>query len=230
MNKKLIIVISVILVVVAGLVVLKYYDFSKTSSDKEIIMNTETEEGESKLQEQAADIIKAKDFSRCDEISDPTYKAVCVNNIALNIAQETGDASYCDRMDNKLVPKEDCERQAVFAKSVENEDIKVCGGATMESVRRDCENGLWQSLAFKRGSIKLCENIKTENERNYCHDNYVLNKRYAGKIDKLNCILLEDIQTREDCKKVKEDVGQACRATQSILFADYCSQNNFRRF
>lgn len=216
------------MVIAVGLVVLRYYDFSKTVSEKKIIINTETEGGEIKLQEQAADIIKSKDFSRCDEISDPTYKTVCVNNIAMNVAQETGDVSYCDKMDNKLVPKEDCERQAVFAKSVENEDIKVCEGATIELVRRDCENGLWQSLAFKRGDIKLCENIKTENEKNYCHDNYLLNKEFAGKINKLDCNSLREVQAQEDCRQVKKNAAQACRAVQSTLFTDYCSQNKFR--
>jgi len=52
---------------------------------------------ELQLQEQAGAIIKTKDFNRCDEIKDEMYHTVCINNIALNLAQETQDISYIAR-------------------------------------------------------------------------------------------------------------------------------------
>lgn len=226
MNKKALFIIFLILIGAVGLL---FYNFSKPIPKKEVAINTESSaEGELKLQEQAAEIIKSKDFFKCNEISNPTYRVVCINNIALNLAQETGDLSHCEKIDNKLIPQEDCERQIIFTKSVEKEDIRVCGETKNEALKKECEAGLWQSLAFKKEDSKLCENISTEYDQNYCYDNLVFNKEFLNNASGFDCGLFRDEKVQNDCNKYKKDtIGkEGCVNLTSSLFLSHCLANN----
>lgn len=182
---------------------------------------------ELELQQQVADIVATKDFSQCSKVSDLIYKVVCVNNIALNLAQETQDLSYCQKIDNNLVPISDCERQIIFTKSVTKGDVKVCEETNDAMIKEECITGYWQTKAYKEGNTALCENIGNEFGKNFCYDNYLFNTTFLKNISGYDCRSFKDTQTQEDCKTYKKTASNGmCEGLSSMLFTNYCAVNN----
>ena len=129
---KYIVAINVVIVLIFIVFVLgvKLYQ-TKINEPKLILNNTEninynsdisTNDLENKIEELVErndevyydDIIKGGDIEKCNTIESEYEKAICINNIALNLAQETMDISYCERVDNKLVSRDECERQIIL--------------------------------------------------------------------------------------------------------------------
>lgn len=222
---------SVILIIIfISLFVLGYFyrtpilDFLKTRQ------TTESRD-EIKLQEQAGEIIKTKDFGRCDEIKDEMYQTVCINNIALNLAQETQDISYCQKIDDKLVSVSSCESQIIFQKSLDKEDIRVCQETQNTELQKQCQENFWPNLALKKEDIKICNNLQTEQDKNLCSDNYLFQKEFiTQKPAGFDCEKFKDEQVRADCKIYKTDsVKQTpdfCAKLKSNLFLNHCFLNN----
>jgi len=181
---------------------------------------------ELQLQEQAGAIIKTKDFNRCDEIKDEMYHTVCINNIALNLAQETQDISYCQKIDNKLVPIRDCESQVIFKKSLDKESIAICDETKDQELQKQCRNSFWPSLALKKQDNKLCDNIQTEPEKTFCYDNYVLQKEFTQDAANFKCTEFSDKQVRLDCTSYQANSKQLtmemCNQFKSGLFLNFC--------
>lgn len=222
---KNIIVSIIIAVIVLGFGVYLYFPevFLKFSSaTKAPEVKTELE-----LQQQVADIVATKDFSQCGNVSDAMYKVVCVNNIALNLAQETQDLSYCQKIDNALVPISDCERQIIFTKSVTKGDVAVCSETNDAVIREECIAGFWQTKAFNEGNTKLCENIGNEFNKNYCYDNYLFNTTFLKNVSGFDCRSFKDAQTQKDCKTYKKlSAGSMCEGLSSMLFTNHCAITN----
>jgi len=179
------------------------------------------------LQKKAAEIIKTEDFSQCEEIENQMYKAVCINNIALNLAEKNQDVSYCQRLDNKLVKIANCERRIVFKKSQDKENIAICSEARDKEVQKECQNSFWPSLAVKKQDINLCDNILVKEEKNNCKNNYLFEK-LIGTEDSFDCQKFIDQQLKEDCQKYRENIlkiGERtinCNIFKSDLFLNYC--------
>lgn len=182
-----------------------------------------------RLQEQVGEIIASKDFSKCDNVSSPYYRTVCINNIALNLAQEKQDITYCQRLDDRLLSIYECEASIVFGKSLANEDIGVCAETKNDILRKRCEKNFWPSLALKKADINLCNNVQPE-EKIVCRDRYIFEKEFANQptdvIKKFNCLKFEDKQTRADCALYKGSdfkIGSnICARLRSPLFVNYC--------
>lgn len=187
---------------------------------------------EIKLQEQAGAIIKTKDFNRCDEIKDEMYRTVCINNIALNLAQETQDISYCQKIDNKLVPIRDCEAQIIFQKFLDKEDINVCKETKNQELQKQCQESFWPSLALKKENIKLCDQVEIEKERNYCHDNYLFQKEFIQDAANFKCAEFFDKQVQLDCKAYQANSKQltmeTCGKFKSNLFLNFCFSHSLK--
>jgi len=223
---KKIIIPLIVAVIIVGFGTYLYFPqiFSKIlNATKEVEVKTELE-----LQQQVADIVATKDFSQCNKVSDEIYKVVCVNNIALNLAQETQDLSYCQKIDNTLVPISDCERQIIFTKSVTKGDIKVCEETKDAAIKEECITGYWQAKAFNEGNTALCENIGNEFGKNYCYDSYLFSNKFQNNVSGFDCRSLKDIQTQEDCKNYKKvpSPSVSCGELRSMLFSNYCAINN----
>ncbi len=178
-----------------------------------------------KLQEQAAEIIKSKNFDRCQEIKDNGYQKVCVNNIALNLAQEQQDLSFCQKLDNALVGIESCEREIIFKKAIDKEDIKVCGETKNSQLKKECEDKFWPDLAIKKGDINVCNDISVESAKENCINTYLLEKEFFANAKEFDCNKFQGDQIRKDCNLFKENLDQGiefCAKMTSGLFKNYC--------
>lgn len=202
---------------------------------------------ELKLQEQVGDIIKTKDLGQCDGIENEMYKKVCINNIALNLAQETQDISYCQKLDNELVPIRDCESRVVFAKSLEREDIAVCQETKDQELQKQCQDSFYSQLALKKEDINICSQAPSEEQANLCYNSFLITRDFTKDSKNFNCTLLKGLDTQEDCQKMKELLAKepielagipgmprmanfkSCSQLKTTVFSSYCLSNFMAR-
>lgn len=188
---------------------------------------------EQKLQGQIAEIIKSKDITRCGAVTDAIYSAACVNNIALTLAEERGDISYCARVDGKLVSRTQCEQQVVYKKSLQNEDIAVCKESTFENIVKQCEESFYFSLALKKNDPTVCYRDSDKTKGDMCYDRvFLLKNKNMADLKTLSCGDLRSPFAEEDCRSFKstfsaqvstERIFSFCEKQKTNLFQDVCA-------
>ncbi|HGJ66374.1 TPA: hypothetical protein ENS27_13505 [bacterium] len=181
---------------------------------------------EAEIQEQMAEIIKSKDDRKCKEINNEIYQTACVNNIALNLAKETGDISYCQKIDDKLMSKKNCEGLIVMKKAIEKEDIKFCKEATDKQIMKNCEGTFWLALARKKKDIDMCQNIELEQNKANCHDSYLFDYEFSQNKIAFDCNKFKDANNKKDCQIFKKyfdkDDSLMCASFKGSLFPYFC--------
>lgn len=187
---------------------------------------------ELRLQAQVADIIKTKDITKCNAVNDALYATVCANNIALNLAQEQNNISYCANLDDKLVSRSQCEQQVVFSKSLQEENIAICKEAVNPDTVKRCEESFYTSLALKKSDSAVCFQISEKSKQDMCHNQIVLSKsNYLTNPETLVCGDLRSLGAQEDCalfkKAASSQVGQEallsfCQKQKTNLFQNIC--------
>lgn len=185
-----------------------------------------TPEQELKLQEQIAPLIKAGDMAACDQVQNDMYKKVCINNIALNKAEETKDIAYCQHLDNELITRADCERQVVSILSLEREDISVCDTATDTNVRTQCRDNFAISLAMKKDDSAVCDQSANPAQ---CKDLFHL-QQFMQDPTKVSCDSFSTPEAQADCAALKplatetdpQKLAEFCQNKQSELFSQLC--------
>ena len=187
---------------------------------------------ELQIQEQLGELIKGGNFDDCKKIGNAYYETVCVNNVALQLAQERLDVSYCQKIDNKLVPIADCERKIIFTKSINKEDAAACDETKNEELRLQCRTELYLGLAFKKNDVSVCERETTPERRAECADRYIFQKEYVGKSTDFDCNRFLGDDMRQDCSMFATKKGlrrsEACLELQSNLFINHCMRQAIR--
>jgi hypothetical protein len=189
-----------------------------------------TLEEELAFQEQISPLIAAGDMTACDQVQNDRYQKVCINNIALSKAEETNDISYCQHIDNELIPRADCERQVVDTLSQEREDITVCNQATDTEVQTQCKESYHLALALKKNDQTIC--MQATNPSN-CSDTFYL-RQFMQDPAKVSCDLFFTPEAQADCAALKavatdqQALMQFCQEKQSPLFALFCQSKGMQ--
>lgn len=171
-----------------------------------------------KYQKQMAAVIATKDFSRCEIVADSVYRAGCINNIAVHSAVESLDISYCQKIDNQLASRDNCERHVIFQNSVEKEDVEVCGAIHDQELREQCQDNFYLQTAFRKQDPSACELAPIE-RRNICHDNYLLStKSFVQNRENFDCGSLKHKNIADDCLVLKEASEEQMRETEFCQF------------
>ncbi|MEK7452618.1 MAG: hypothetical protein AAB614_00085 [Patescibacteria group bacterium] len=228
MKKTIIITIIFILITIVVFSIL-YFSFSLKKGED---LSNVTTLNEREIQKNTLEIIKTKDFSLCENISDITYKSVCINNIAMMLAKESGDISYCQKMDGKLITTQECEIQTLSVKLSESGDATLCDKFTNQVSKDDCKNGFYLSVSQEKGDISLCKNIKNKTDSDLCINSYNTRKVFLNDPANFDCSLMIGDDAISDCKKVKDiisDFGNnvilspdKCLQLKTSLFSTYC--------
>jgi hypothetical protein len=188
---------------------------------------------EKTLDQRVADIIKTGNLDLCQKIEDQTFKTVCTNNIAFNLAKEKDDPSYCQKLDNNLMSVADCEREVVANKALGEGNISICEQASDESVKDQCKNSFYWKLALTKDDINICNQIQQKDQLEYCHNNYLINKKFRGNTKGFDCLQLEGNDVQVECKKMQDLIGtintmhkfpnpDLCSQFKTSLFNNYC--------
>jgi len=256
-----IIIIFIILLILASISIFIYFNYPKLFKTKNPIpllnedsvltpkkeINSEENQKETKnekvaeelkLQEQTAEIIKTNNYNECDKIEDAMYKKVCINNIALKLAEETLDISHCQKLDNELVPRDDCERNVIASKSIKNDDISACLETKNQELQAQCQDNYYIQLSQKKDDIGICEQASAKEIKDLCYNTYLINKNFSADKDNFDCSTLRGIDEQADCNIIKEQLKQPgptqgfpinpslgmsyCPDLKTDLFTAYC--------
>lgn len=187
-----------------------------------------TVEQELALQEQAEDIIETGNIEGCEQIDNEMYRSVCRNNIALGLAQKTLDIKECRNIDNSLVSRDECERQVVLKKSVEDEDISVCDQATSNSLKNECKNSYYLQLALKNNDSSICNFASDSIQQNMCKDTFMFQTDFTKNANIFDCEEFSGDNFKNDCKNMKDIIVKgiinpsACISFNTHSFAQLC--------
>ncbi len=189
-----------------------------------------TSEAELALQEQIAPLIAAGDMAACDQVQNDMYRKVCINNIALNKAEETNDITYCQYLDNELVPREMCEQQVIFSAALETEDIAACAQTTNTELLQECESAAINALALKKDDPTLCNNAVDPTE---CKDIYYV-QQFMKDPKTIECSAFSTPDAQADCAALKPlfetsipevaELSKTCQTQRTNTFSFICMQ------
>ncbi len=121
-------------------------------------------------QEQLGKIIKGKDLAACDKISTEKDSVICRNTIALTLAKEKLDASFCEKLDNKE-NQANCQKAVLYDKA-ELQGVEVCQQAGTEEEKRDCEKEYYFTMAIQKNDAAQCVNLKNEEDISKCREDF----------------------------------------------------------
>ena len=185
-NLNIILIILIIIAVILGLSFFlpRLFDSGLSRQKQQNFLSRQfdplSDKDKYAYQEQLAKVIAKRDFAGCGRITDALYKTVCVNNIALKLAEETKDISYCQRIDGKLIPVQECEREIIFSQSIEKEDAEICGQTKDQELERRCRDNFYLQLSIKKNDITVCGQA-VQDQQEFCHDNFlVTTQNFSG--------------------------------------------------
>ncbi len=228
-------VIIVAIIVFVGLFLISFIQLSMQSKSQDsfieiveinnqvvIPVEDNVELGEIELQQQVAVLIKSKDFSSCSQVDDNLYKKVCVNNIALNLAYEKLDITYCQKLDDELVSIDDCVSTVAFQGAIENNDITFCKDIIDDELQKDCEVSFYQQMSIIDENVALCDNLE-EDLRVNCVNSYYLQTEFAVDLDNFACSKLIGDDLQSDCEIMKNaESNFSCSSLKSYEVSSYC--------
>lgn len=200
--------------------------------------STLSPEQEVKLQEQIAPLIKAGDMKACESVSSDMYRKVCINNIALNKANETKNIEYCQYLDNELIERASCERQILMQKSIETENKAVCSETKDEKLKQECEESFLFGMAQKKNDPKLCDQSSDKTKADQCWNGYHAQSMTMptsdGKPKETDCDLFRGDEVKADCQAFtaaqktndQQKLMEICRNQKSQVFVMTCMMMN----
>lgn len=212
-NIKSIIGVVVVLALVGGY----YYIFVR--------VNTLTGKEAEIKQQEVASIINAKEIQSCESlkrtmIDGTDYYSVCVNNIAESLAMKNLDASYCEKLDDKLFSRANCKSAVAVSLAIQKHDSGACS-VLEESQKRYCvDTYLYNEATFTKNAA-LCGEISIIPTRQQCNDQ-ILAQKLIENPTKINCSEFSQL-AQSDCDAYKKalsatrDTGQCSFITNQIL-------------
>ncbi len=210
MKKELIIIVLISLFLTFVFYAYKNTNFEKSKEKTKVQL---TVEEELKLQKKLSDIVKQEDFSKCDAISNTSFKTSCINNIALNLAEKNLDISYCDKIDGKLVSKEYCLSKVLYQKSINDKNPFLCEKLNSENDKKACKTNFYLNFAFvDNGEWNKCSLEKDDNIRNICNSFFYI-KKIKEDPENFKCNILLDENMKKDCENLKKYLQDKDRYT-----------------
>ena len=146
------------------------YYYSKKSEKAPVSETVSETEKLSARQEQLRKAIEGKDLAACDKIPTKEDSVICRNTIAITLAKEKLDASFCGILDKKE-NQNTCVKE-VFYDKAEKEGVAVCQQAGTEEEKRDCEKEYYFTMATQKNDITQCVNLKNEEDINKCREDF----------------------------------------------------------
>lgn len=186
--------------------------------------------------EQLARIIKTKNLDSCNQIMDDEQEKICVNNVALALAQEKLDVSYCQKLDGASVSIADCEKRIILSKAIKEEKADACNSAP-EDHRRQCRISFYHQLAIKKDNAMACDGLDSIDLVNSCKDNFEVMKNFYRDPSGFNCGVLKMETYKADCSRVKsmlnspeiitEESSGNCTEIKTAAFFEFCKMRSW---
>ena len=223
-NRKLILIVSIIAVLVIG-------GFFLYRSKPGIFMTREREAAWRVEQETLiSGIIRGGNIAACDGINYKSangadYRTICRNNIALNTALDKGAPENCAQVDDKMISRRDCELEAATKSFEAGGDESVCKKLSTTPTQEDCSRGYWITKGIRDNSAKSCDGAPNESEQNSCRDQFLLSEliNVSSTSPKISCGAFVNSNFRQDCDKFQRAMtlqNSVARKSACGLIAD----------
>lgn len=162
--------------------------------------------------DKVGDAIATKDLASCDAFKGvpatdgADYYVICRNNIALTLAQEKHDPSYCDDLDGTLMSVSDCKRN-VTVNSATGGDLSACSAIASSTMQTACVTTYWAGQATRAKDPTLCSHITDSNLAAACGQQVLVAELVqnpaAFSCDQLSGSLQSDCQLLQSAIKNK---------------------------
>ena len=238
---KIIIVASIVsigIIIIATLAVLRKTNHQDNTTQRQergqLQKQAEkiTADSEVELQEKVSAIVEEGNLSRCEGVVDETYRKICINTVAINLAKKTGDMAYCQKVDGELVAQDACTKESILSASLEKEDVSLCEGLEAPSEKDACRKTFYAVVPGKRNDSNLCVGAPDEA---YCRDTVLFRAEYGKNGLPYECTKFQSPQVKEDCvifqdrknasrhaATVTAEGKPLCAGVKSELFLQLC--------
>ena len=187
-----------------------------------------TPEREQTIQKQVASLVQEGDISACEKVENDLYRKICINNIALNKANETRDISHCQYIDGDLIHNNLCEQGVLLTKSIDEQDISVCAETKNLELKEQCESAYHISLALKKNDPTICNQNSDQLEADSCWNSY---HAQIFSSEGADCSVFRGDEAQTDCAVLTmsqeninfETMQAACSKLKTSLFTQLCT-------
>ncbi|MCF7820032.1 MAG: thrombospondin type 3 repeat-containing protein [Candidatus Pacebacteria bacterium] len=231
MNKKRIILISIVLIIVA---LTLFFIFNKNifSNNKDVNSSVSNNDisgedvsKESEKQENTASSTDIQKDNTQPEKSEKQLKIEKINNL-YDQAKDTQDISYCQQMEDSFSADLCLER---IARDTENEEI--CDNVVGRDRVSECKDKVIRLKAISLGELSQCQNIKSEYYLASCigyfvdendYEDIVVCDALSGKA-KDQCVssIIFDLAVKnKDCSSISGEMQQECNSAIGIFIND----------
>lgn len=123
-----------------------------------------------KLRHDVVDKVGTADVKNCDKIEDERFRNICIDNINMTKARETGDITLCSKSTGTVMEVDTCILQNSISQALEKEDVSFCNMANKELLISECQKTYFTEIALIKNNINICNNALSENQKQYCRD------------------------------------------------------------
>lgn len=123
-----------------------------------------------KLRHDVVDKVATGNVQNCDKIDDERFRNICIDNINMTKARETGDISVCSKSTGTIMEVDTCVLQNSISQALEKEDVSICDMAGKESLINECQKTYFTEIALIKNNIKLCDNAGSNDQKMSCRD------------------------------------------------------------
>jgi hypothetical protein len=177
------------------------------------------------LQEQVAPLIAAGDMVACEQVQNAMYKAVCINNIALKQVEETKNIALCQKLDDILVSRSQCEESTLMRIVSESKSIADCAKGTITDVVARCEQSFYEVVAASNNDAASCDLNPDRVAADNCFNTISLRKQIdtffsATSTPGLECSGFRGETMKQECEKFNVALTANDYQSISLLCAD----------
>jgi hypothetical protein len=224
-NKKYILAI---VTVAAVLLCVKYLYFDRMNlfSEPSGPSADETEQRrrqDQKTMEETADLVKAKDPAKCDDVdkivNGINYKTVCLNNIYYNMSADNLDFSACEKLVDMSV--EDCQRRVMLLSISKEQNLAVCDKVP-DILKLSCPDAYWNYMATFRKDPSLCAKTASNEMNSNCQNGVLFSM--VSRDAHIECSSFSDPLAKSDCENYLKG-KDSCALIKSSILRGSCVQN-----
>src|SRR3989338_2736467 len=160
------------------------------------------------LEGRVADLIKTNDPIECEKAKDinigsVSYQTVCEGNIYMNLAEQKGDVSYCDKLDNELFPIDLCKSNIITQKVHGATSPIIFDSAGSQELKDSCLFQYWSKAAVDGNDASVCAKVPIPRGVGVCKDSVYIEQISEGK--------------KVDCSNFSKDGEQDCKSYYTII-------------
>ncbi len=193
---------------------------------------TAEEKANQEKQAKVAELIKTGKLEECAKakrivIQGVDYETVCRNNVALNLALDRLDPSFCDKLDGNLLSIASCKNRVWAAKFANVKELAQCDEAPTGELKSTCQVLYWLNGAVQHDDVTLCDHLTESQTKTECRNSFFLNRLASNpreaRCENFSAPLKQDCETLEKALSTPKN-SQGCLRIRDVRLQSFCRQ------